>query len=68
MVFRRYKARLSSNIDVLDAKQALVRSRTEYVDAVYGVAVARSHMVYVTGGDLLPESFFEERSRKRQRR
>ncbi|MDO4787428.1 MAG: TolC family protein [Fretibacterium sp.] len=61
MAFRRYEARLGSNIDVLDAKRALVRSRTEYVDAVYDAAAARSHLVYVMGGDLPPDSFFLKR-------
>ena len=61
MAFRRYEARLGSNIDVLDAKRALVRSRTEYVDAVYDIAAAWSNLVYATGGDLPPESFFPRR-------
>ena len=61
MAFRRYEARLGSNIDVLDAKRALVRSRTEYVDAVYDIAAAWSNLVYATGGDLPPESFFLKR-------
>lgn len=68
MAFRRYEARLGSNIDVLDAKRALVRSRTEYVDAVYDIAVAWSNLVYAMGGDLPPESFLGERSRNRRRR
>lgn len=61
MAFRRYEARLGSNIDVLDAKRALVRSRTEYVDAVYDIAAAWSNLVYATGGDLPPESLFPKR-------
>ena len=61
MAFRRYEARLGSNIDVLDAKRALVRSRTEYVDAVYDIAAAWSNLVYATGEDFPPESFFLKR-------
>jgi len=68
MAFRRYEAQLGSNINVLDAKRALVRSRTEYVDAVYDIAAARSHLVYATGGDQPPESFFRNDSRNQSRR
>ncbi len=68
MAFRRYEARLGSNIDVLDAKRALVRSRTEYVDAVYDIAVAWSNLVCATGGDQPSGSLFGERGRNRQRR
>ena len=68
MAFRRYEARLGSNIDVLDAKRALVRSRTEYVDAVYDIAAAWSNLVYATGRDLPPQSFLGERSRNWRRR
>lgn len=68
MAFRRYEARLGSNIDVLDAKRALVRSRTDYVDAVYDIAVAWSNLVCATGGDQPSGSLFGERGRNRQRR
>ena len=68
MAFRRYEARLGSNIDVLDAKRALVRSRTEYVDAVYDIAVAWSNLVCATGGDQPSGALFGERGRNRQRR
>lgn len=61
MAFRRYEARLGSNIDVLDAKRALGRSRTEYVDAVYDIAAAQSYLVYTTGRDQPPDSFFLKR-------
>ena len=45
MAFRRYEAQLGSNINVLDAERALVRSRTEYVDAVYDIAkIGRAHV------------------------
>ena len=55
---RRYDAQLSSNLDVLDARRALIDSRTAYVDAVYDIALAQAGLVYAMGEDLPPGELF----------
>ena len=56
---RRYDARLGTNLDVLDARRALLDSLTAYVNAVYDIAVAQSGLVYAMGDDFPPEELFK---------
>lgn len=58
IALRRYGARLGTNLDVLDARRALIQSRTEYINAIYDIAVAQSGLVYAMGDDLPPENLF----------
>jgi len=52
---RRYEARMSSNLDVLDSRMALTDSRAEYVNAVYDIAVAQADLIYAVGRDAPPK-------------
>lgn len=58
IALRRYDAQAGTNLDVLDARAALTDSRTEYVNAVYDVAIAQSGLIYAMGDDLPPETLF----------
>lgn len=56
---RRYGAQMSTNLDVLDSRMALTDSRTEYVNAIYDIAVAQANMIDAIGADVLPSHFFK---------
>lgn len=58
LALRRYNAQLGTNLDVLDARRALITGRTEYINAVYDIAAAQSDLVYAMGDDLPPEELF----------
>lgn len=58
LALRRYDAQMGTNLDVLDARRALINSRTEYVNAVYDIAVAQSGLIYAMGEDEPPVNFF----------
>lgn len=58
MALRRYDAQVGTNLDVLDARVALSDSRTEYVDAVYDIAIAQSGLIYAMGDDEPPTGLF----------
>jgi len=60
LALRRYDAQMGTNLDVLDARRALIGSRTEYVNAVYDIAVAQSGLIYVMGEDIATESLFRK--------
>lgn len=60
LALRRYDAQMSTNLDVLDARRALINSRTEYVNAVYDIAAAQSGLIYATGEDFPPDNLFDK--------
>lgn len=60
IALRRYDAQVGTNLDVLDARVALTNSRTEYVDAVYDIAIAQSGLVYAMGDDEPPTNLFTD--------
>ena len=59
IALRRYDAQVGTNLDVLDARVALTDSRTEYVDAVYDIAIAQSDLIYAMGDDNPPGDLFK---------
>lgn len=61
IALRRYDAQMGTNLDVLDARRALIGSRTEYVNAVYDIALAQAGLVYAMGEDHAPEILFVAR-------
>ena len=58
IALRRYDAQMGTNLDVLDARRALVSSRTEYVNAVYDIARAQAGLIFAMGEDEVPADFF----------
>lgn len=63
IALRRYDAQVGTNLDVLDARVSLTDSRTEYVNAVYDIAIAQSGLMYAMGDDLPPEEVMGEMKR-----
>lgn len=59
IALRRYDAQVGTNLDVLDARVALTDSRTEYVNAVYDIAIAQSSLIFAIGEDLPPRELFK---------
>ena len=59
IALRRYDAQVGTNLDVLDARVSLTDSRTEYVNAVYDIAIAQSGLIYAMGDDLPPQGLFQ---------
>ena len=51
IAMKRYQAQVDTNLNVLDAQNALIRSRFEYVDAVYDIAAAQANLIYAFGDD-----------------
>lgn len=46
---RRYEEQVGTNLDVLDARLALTKSRTEKVDARYDIYIAEANLLYALG-------------------
>jgi len=46
---RRYEEQVGTNLDVLDARLALTKSRTEKVDARYDLYIAEANLLYALG-------------------
>jgi len=59
IALRRYDAQMGTNLDVLDARRALISSRTEFVNAVYDIAQSQAGLIYVMGEDVPPEGLFD---------
>ena len=53
MAMKRYTAQVGTNIDVLDARVALQKARTQHVDAVYDSLAARSDLQFAMGVEKL---------------
>ena len=51
LALRRYDAQVGTNLDVLDARTALINSLNMRVNAVYDIASAQSELIYAIGGD-----------------
>lgn len=56
---KRYEAQMSTNLDVLDSRLSLTDSRTEYVNAVYDIAIAQANLIYAMGDDIPPRDLFQ---------
>ena len=46
---RRYEEQVGTNLEVLDARLALTKSRTEKVDSRYDIYIAEANLLYATG-------------------
>ncbi len=53
MAMKRYTAQVGTNIDVLDARVALQKARTQHVDAVYDSLAARADLQFAMGVEML---------------
>ena len=61
MMLQRYALQMSSNVDVIDAKQALIQTHAAYVDAVFDIAAAQVGLVHVLGVDIPSQPAFRVR-------
>ena len=61
MVLQRYALQMSSNVDVIDAKQALIQTHAAYVDAVFDIAAAQVGLVHALGVDIPSQPAFRVR-------
>lgn len=46
---RRYEEQVGTNLDILDARLALINSKTERVDALYDISIAYANLLYAVG-------------------
>ncbi len=46
---RRYEEQVGTNLEMLDARLALTKSRTEEIDALYDVLIAEANLIYSLG-------------------
>ena len=46
---RRYDERVGTTLDMLDARLALINSRTELIDALYDIEIAKANLAYAMG-------------------
>ncbi len=46
---RRYEEQVGTNLDMLDARLALINSKTERVDALYDISIAYANLLYAIG-------------------
>ena len=58
IALRRYDAQMGTNLDVLDARRALISGRTEYVNAVYDIALAQAGLIFAMGTDEISQELF----------
>lgn len=61
MMLQRYALQMSSNVDVIDAKQALIQTHAAYVDAVFDIAAAQVGLVHALGVDVPYQQEFRVR-------
>ena len=61
MMLQRYALQMSSNVDVIDAKQALIQTHAAYVDAVFDIAAAQVGLVHALGVDIPSQPAFRVR-------
>jgi len=46
---KRYEEQVGTNLDILDARLALINSKTERVDALYDISIAYANLIYAVG-------------------
>lgn len=51
MALRRYRARVGTNLDVLDSRVALINARNQLVDSLYDVFQSRADLLFALGID-----------------
>lgn len=49
ITMRRYEEQVGTNLDVLDARLSLTNSRTDLVDALYDIEIAKANLIYSIG-------------------
>ncbi len=49
IALRRYETQVGTNIDVLDARMGLIDSKSQYVDALYDIAIETERVLFAIG-------------------